>query len=394
MISIKRSWSTELRKYQLILLLPVILGGAAFGQHDVLPVVFRKHDAPVKALAVSTDGRTIATGGDDKMIYLWDIQAGGLIGSIENHFAVKALQFTGNGNILAACGPEIRLMDNTGKLIRTYGGYTTDIWSISLNESVRRITAGSYSKTIKVWDFDTGKPLFSLEGHEKSCLPVCFSPDGSLIASGSLDKSVRIWDATSGQQKSKGELHSGNIFVIDFHPSGKYFASASADKTIRLWKTESGEILRTFTGHTGAVFDIRFSHDGNHLISCSADRSIILWETATGRELFAFTGHTGMVNAVRFSTDEKYIVSVSDDETIHLWPLEKKCFVEQLYRKEIDEAIAASPLFGPRKNDETRQAFVDREKLADDYLNDLYEEYYLKYTERINHLSPEDLTNP
>lgn len=354
---------------------------------------YKKHNAAVKALAFSKDGRIAASGGEDKMIYLWDIQTGELNGSIENPFAIKALQFTANDLILAACGPDIKLMDKSGKLIRTFGGYTTDIWSISYHSLTHRITAGSYSKTIRVWDFDSGKLIRSLEGHEKSCLPVCFNAAGSLIASGSLDKSVRIWDATTGIQKNKQELHSGNIFAVDFHPSGRYLASASADKTIRLWNVESGEIERTFTGHDGAVFDVRFSADGNHLISCSADRTIILWETATGIKLYTFTGHTGMVNSVRFSPDGKRIASVSDDQTMRIWTLEKRCFVESFYREEIDHAIASSPLFGPRKSDETRQAYAEREKQAERFMNNLYEDYYLKYVERINQLSRDESTH-
>jgi WD40 repeat protein len=353
--------------------------------------IFKKHDAPVKALVFSSDGKTIATGGDDKMVYFWDIETGEITGSIENHFAVKSLCFSADHNLLAACGPDIKLMDRQGKLIRTFSGYTTDIWSFSYHEPTHRIAAGSYSKIIKVWDASSGKAVLSLEGHEKSCLPVCYSPDGTRIASGSLDKTVRLWDALSGKQLLQMELHSENIFAVDFHPSGKYLASASADKTIRLWNAETGKIVRTFIGHDGAVFDVRFSTDGNHMISCSADRTVILWETATGKRLHTFTGHTGMVNAVRFSPDNRFIGSVSDDQSMRLWPLEKKYFVEPDYGSEIEQAKEASALFGPRKNDETRQQFAEREKKAETFLKALYEEYFMKYTDMIRQLPMESV---
>jgi WD40 repeat protein len=355
--------------------------------------VFKKHDAPVKSLAFSGDGKTMATGGDDKMVYFWDIETGEMTGSIENHFAIKSLSFTEDHNLLAACGPDIKLMDRQGNLVRTFSGYTTDIWSLSCHEPTHRIAAGSYSKIIKVWDSVSGKAVLSLEGHEKSCLPVCFSPDGTRIASGSLDRTVRLWDAFSGKQLLQMELHSENIFAIDFHPSGKYLASASADKTIRLWNAETGKIVRTFIGHDGAVFDVRFSTDGNHLISSSADHTIILWETATGKRLHTFTGHTGMVNAVRFSHDNQFIGSVSDDQSVRLWPLEKKYFVEPYYRTEIEEAKAASALFDPRKTNETRQQFSEREKKGESFLKTLYDEYYIKYSERIMNLPVESI-NP
>ncbi len=388
---IKRAWEFNFLKASVLLVLLTVNGLTLPAQEIVSPSkVFKKHNAAVKAVAFSKDGKTLATGGDDKMVYLWDIQTGEMTGSIENHFAVKALQFTENDDILAACGSDIKLMDKSGKLIRTFSGYTTDIWSFGYHSPTHRITAGSYSKTIRVWDFDTGKLLLNLEGHEKSCLPVSFNTTGNLIASGSLDKSVRLWDAVTGKQEKQHELHSGNVFAVVFHPSGRYLASSSADKTIRLWNLETGNIVKTYSGHKGAVFDIRFSPDGYHLISCSADQTIILWEMATGVRLYTFTGHTGIVNSVRFSTDGKYFASASDDQTIRLWPVESRYFVESFYKQEIEKAMNSSPLFAPRSSDETKQAYAEREKQAKHFLDNLYEGYHKKYIESISHLSPEE----
>jgi dipeptidyl aminopeptidase/acylaminoacyl peptidase len=371
-----------------IIIVLVIWCNTLLAQQETQEVrIFKKHIAPVKALAFSTDGKTLTSGGDDKLICLWNLETGELTGSFQNSFPVKALRFTPDDNILAACGNDIKLMDRQGKLIRTFSGYTTDIWSFSYNRNTRRITAGSYAKTIKVWDFITAKPMLLLEGHEKSCLPVCFSPSGDLIVSGSLDKSVRLWDAVTGEEKHKMELHSENIFALDFHPSGKYVVSASADKTIRLWSVDSGKIVRTYSGHTGAIFDVQFSPDGNHLISCGVDRTIILWETATGKKLYSFFDHSGTVNSVRFSNDGSSFASASDDHTVRLWRLEKKYYLaESYFEKEIEDTVSKSPLFAPRASDESRQDYAAREVEANKFLDSLYDQYYKDYIEMLKQL--------
>lgn len=341
--------------------------------------ILNKHNAPVQALAFSSDGQILATGGDDKTIYFWNVGTGELAGTIKNFFNIRALQFTPDNLILAACGSDIKLMDMQGKLIRTYGGFTTDIWSMDFNAGEHRVIAGSYAKTVKVWNYDNGSVVFTLTGHEKSCLPVDISPAGDIAVSGSLDKSVRIWNLKKGEQVKKLDIHSENIFAVDFHPSGKYVLSASADKTIRLWNLETGKVVRTYSGHNASIFDVRFSPDGNCFLSGAADKSVILWETATGKILNTFTGHGAYVNEVRFSPDGHSFASASDDQTVRLWNLEKKYFVDAYFEKETEEARQSSPLFAPRKPEESRQAYAVRETEARKFLDGIYDQYYEKY---------------
>lgn len=374
----------------LLLLIQALFLSAVAQNGESSVLVFKKHSQPVKALAFSADDNTLATGGDDKQIYFISTTSGEILGNTANSFAVKVLQYTPEGNLLAACGNDIKLTDSQGKLIRTFSGYTTDIWSMDYSSSAQKVTAGSYAKYIKVWDYKTATQVLSLDGHERTALPVCFSPDGTLIASGSLDKSVRLWDAATGKEKFKMEVHSGNIFAADFHPSGKYLATASADKTIRLWNADSGKIVRTFIGHQAAVFDVQFSNDGSHMLSCDAQKNIILWETATGRKVQIFTGHTGAVNAVRFNNKGTCFASASDDHTVRIWPLHRKYFLEgSFFEKEIEEEVSASPLFAPRGEEETKPVYDARKAEAEKYLDGLYDKYYSRYIEMLNKLPVE-----
>jgi len=355
--------------------------------------ILKKQGAPVKALAYSSDGAILATGGDDKAIYFWNVKTGEITGTIKSIFNIKALQFTPDNLILAASGSEIKLMDMQGKLIRTFGGYTTDIWSMDYNAAAHKVIAGSYAKTIKVWNYDNASVLFTLTGHEKSCLPVDMDATGDLAVSGSLDKSVRLWDLKKGVQLKKLDIHSENLFAVDFHPSGKYVLSASADKTIRLWNLETGLVVRTYSGHNASVFDVRFSADGRCFLSCAADKTVILWETATGKILNTFSGHGAYVNEVRFSPDGRSFASASDDQTVRIWNLEKKYFVQAYFEKEIDGDRKASPLFEPRKAEESKQVYAGRELEAKKFLEGLYDKYYEQYLQLPGLNDPEGIQN-
>ena len=346
--------------------------------------VLNKHSEAVKSIAFSADSSLLATGSDDKTIVIWNTQTGEPVTTISNnYFPVKALQFYAHDELFVASGPDIKLIDFQGKIIRTYIGKTAHIWSLDYCRPTREITAGSFGKTIRVWDVNTGKEVMLLEGHEKSTLPVCFSPTGNQLLSGSLDQTVRLWDAGTGRELKKMEGHSENIFCVAFHPNGRYAATASADKTIRLWNLEAGKIVQSYLGHTGGILDIDFSPDGYHLLSCSADNTIILWETISGNKLYSFVEHKAYVNAVEFSPDGKFFASASDDKTARIWKLEKRMYVEFYFHSDIENAIAASPLFNAKSPGETKQEYRERQDKAGIFLEGIYDTYYQKYLQQL-----------
>ena len=80
------------------------------------------------------------------------------------------------------------------------GDYYKGVLSVSFSPDGRRIVSGSYDRTIRIWDAESGQELSKLEGHTAVVLSVSFSPDGRRIVSGSDDKTIRIWDAESGQE--------------------------------------------------------------------------------------------------------------------------------------------------------------------------------------------------
>lgn len=365
-------------------MLPVILlvnTGHLLSQEDEnLFSVLKKHSDGVNALAFSGDGKYISSGGEDKSIYIWDFLTGEIVFSItDNYYPVKSMQFGPGDKILASSGPDVKIVDFSGNLKRAFSGYTTHIWSFDYNDHSKKITAGSYSKKVNVWDFISGNIIASLEGHDKSVLAACFSPDGRYAVTGSLDRTVRVWDADSAKELHKLERHSDNILAVKFHPSGRYFASASLDKTIRLWDLDSGKIINSYTGHDKGVLDIDFSADGHYMASASVDKTVILWEVYTGNKLYSFVNHKGSVNAVRFSPDGRYLASGSSDKSIMIWKLNKSIFAYFHFQQEIDDEIGKSDLFGPKRKNENKQQFTEREEKARQALEEMYDRYYQKY---------------
>jgi tetratricopeptide (TPR) repeat protein len=60
----------------------------------------------------------------------------------------------------------------------------------------RRLATASYDRTVKLWDMQTGRDVFTLVGHTAGVVSVAFSPDGNQIVTGGIDFTARVWNAT------------------------------------------------------------------------------------------------------------------------------------------------------------------------------------------------------
>jgi WD40 repeat protein len=98
----------------------------AFAQKPEL-VVQTGHSSAIRSISISPDGRTLASGGDDRTIILWDIATGRQLITLPSYTdAVESLSFSPIGNILASSSNDgtVRLWDGVkGKELHTYSGF-------------------------------------------------------------------------------------------------------------------------------------------------------------------------------------------------------------------------------------------------------------------------------
>ena len=202
---------------------------------------------------------------------------------------------------------------------RILKGHTDDVTSVSFSPNGQMIASGSYDRTIRLWNPNTGRHIRTLEGHTDDVNSVSFSPDGQMIASGSRDDTIRLWNPNTGRHIRTLEGHTDDVNSVSFSPDGQMIASGSRDDTIRLWNPNTGRHIRTLKGHTRAVFSVAFSPDGQIIASGSHDRTVRLWNPNTGRHIRTLKGHGELVFSVAFSPDGQIIASGSVDNTIRLW---------------------------------------------------------------------------
>ncbi len=108
------------------------------------------------------------------------------------------------------------------------------------------------------------------------------SPDGQLVAAGHSDKRVYVWDLDSGKTRFTLEGHAAEITSVDFNPKGGELASGSLDGTVRLWNTTTGSLVRVITGFEDDVCVVRYDSSGTKLVVSVRGRSDQLYDLQTG----------------------------------------------------------------------------------------------------------------
>jgi WD40 repeat protein len=214
------------------------------------------HRGSVEELEFSPDGKTLASGGDDGAVRLWNVDSGQSIGGLVGHkSSITSIAYSADGHLLAS---------------------------------------GSKDATVRVWDVRThgASRIFRLADNSEYVRPkVAFSPDGTLLAALN-DDVITVWNIASGEATANISPE-GLSLVGDlaFSLDGNYllvgnYANAYKDSAVIAIELRSGLVVRkVIQGFDFGVFspdqqtvavEGHYSPDGN---------SILLYDASSGVHL-------------------------------------------------------------------------------------------------------------
>ena len=283
------------------------------------------HTGTVYAVAYAPDGTTLATGGRDGTIRIWDTGTGKQQRQLSGHTrTVYAVAYAPDGTTLATAGDDgtIRIWDTgTGKQQRQLSGHTGPMGSVAYAPDGTTLATGGRDGTIRIWDTGTGKQQRQLSGHTGPVQSVAYAPDGATLATGGDDGTIRIWDTGTGEQQRQLSGHTGPVGSVAYAPDGATLATGGDDGTIRIWDTGTGEQQRQLSGPTGTVYAVAYAPDGTTLATGGGDGTARIWDTGTGEQQRQLSGHAGTVYAVAYAPDGASLATGGDDGTARIWDI-------------------------------------------------------------------------
>ncbi len=279
----------------------------------------------VLSVAISPGGKSIASA-SDRTITLWNPRTGEEISTLNGHSRpLNALAISPDGVTLVSGGEDnaIKLWNlATGQEVRTLGRHRQGIRTFAFSQDGYILGNGSDDSTIKIWSLRTRKQLFTLKGHFSGVTSLAISPSGKVIASGSFDNTINLWNLETGKKIRTLGKHSSGVTSLAIRPDGKILASGSFDNTIKLWNLQTGKKIHTIKGHSRTVSSLAISPDGKILASGSFDNTIKLWNLETGKEIHTLKGHQSGIKSIAFSpqsSKDAILISGSQDGVIKIW---------------------------------------------------------------------------
>jgi WD40 repeat protein len=266
--------------------------------------VVGRHGKGISCLALTTDGLTLATGGDDGSIKLWDVAS------------------------------------RKGR--RTIGANRGSVYSVCFAPDGKRLVSTGATEA-RLWEPGTGKALRTWTHDGFLVRSAVFTPDGKGIVTGGWDGSARLWDAQTGEQRGHFSglggldgvlIHAGThtlalwghsriaLFDLDLRPPDAAMRRRIAGLLERLddddyrTRESASEALQRLGWVAAAVLRKEAKESKSAEVRI---RSRTVLAALQKEPRMSFRGHTGNIRAVGFSTDGQTLASGSDDGTVRLW---------------------------------------------------------------------------
>ena len=290
---------------------------------------FDRQEGGVNDLAISPDGTTVASASTTGSIYIFNIESGDIVRSMEGHKreATTVVYHPTGRYIISGSRRGLKFWEaSSGKETGDFKVKTQMVRALDITPSGEFILTGNSNNFLELWRGFDGSLVYTFK-QQPFITDLEISPDSHFAISTSGQGSVMVWDLEKHCLVRQLAGHADYVSSVAFSPDGKFAVSGGWDSKINIYNMETGEVVRVIENpkegvfSSGAVNSVDWSPDNIHILSAGRNRVMYLWEAETGRLVRTFRGHTAEITVAQFTSDGNYIISGDKRGAIRVWDI-------------------------------------------------------------------------
>lgn len=303
------------------------------------------HGGPVKAIAVSPDGRHALSGSFDYAMMYWDLEAvpPKELQRFDDHDgAVNAVAFVPGGKQVLSAGDDghIALWQiETGKLVHRFKGHTAKVVGMTVSDDGTLVATAGWDRSARLWNLATLQPGPVLEGHGGNVNAVVFGAlrdrDAPVLFTAHYDGAIRAWDARSGTYLHPVYKHGWGINALKRVPGSNLLVFGSLNGGVGVVDPDAGKLVKELTPHDGPVLSLAVLEKPGLVATGGGGRKgkggiIRIWRIGDWALLEEYTNAYGPVWALAFADRGARIYYGGLDDFVTLWQVSPRKPFEQV----------------------------------------------------------------
>lgn len=294
----------------------------------------RGHGGPVRALAISPDGKRAISGSFDTSAIRWSLERNVAEQVMRFHDdAVNAVVYLKDGRIVTAGADAHIAIWTPGKPEpdRVLDGHRGPIVTLSVSPDGETLASGSWDHTIRLWPLKGGA-VRVLEGHTQNVNGVAFAPDGNTLVSAGYDTALRIWSLTNGGGVTVRKMPSP-LSTVAVAPDGEIVAAGATGKVF--FVSSKGEVQAEVEASSTPIIDLTVSPDGKLIAAAGIRGSVSIIDRKARKLDKTLVGPGLPVWSVVFFSDSRTVLTGGTDRIIRRW--------NAVSGEPIDTAVVGAP---------------------------------------------------
>ncbi|KAK2915146.1 U3 small nucleolar RNA-interacting protein 2 isoform X2 [Channa argus] len=309
--------------------------------------LLRGHKLPITSVVITPDDKCIFSAAKDCSIIKWDVESGkklhtihgGRKGTEDRHVGhtahILCMAISSDGKYLATGDMNKLIMiweAETCKHLYKFTGHKGPVSGLSFRKGTHDLYSASHDRSVKVWNVDENAYVETLFGHQDAITGLDSLSRERCVTAGGRDRTVRVWKiAEESQLVFHG--HEGSIDCIQLI-NEEHIITGADDGSVSLWCVNKKKPLSTVKQAHGChgdeeleqphwIASVAALQNSDTVASGSHNSQVQLWKCGQNYrrlELLFSVPVSGFVNSLKFSSSGQFLVAgVGQEHRLGRW---------------------------------------------------------------------------